>query len=348
MADRESHRRYVKSLGLLRDGIKTTEPDAGKRIDRVKAALAERDADELRRKRAVQQENAYASESLLASQEAQKHAPNYPEGKSIAEIYGIPSAGTNAYAFTEPEWNKNLREDLRSYLEGRHTQTCILTIDDAAKCALNIWKSKGKDQETFGSETLELMNDIHSNVSIGVGLVASAKVSKALGSLGVTVKQYFDAKGIERIIISSLWNDSKMHYAVVNGLNIKKNHPYPISNPTVRQLGVLAEDTVNGFKKGAVLSMIISAGINTNELVFNDDYHLVDWFGSIGSDFFKVMTVLAASTFVVSLTVGLSIGLPIVASALIWVGIDWSINKIWEHFQIEDAIVDGLRDATSG
>ncbi len=31
----------------------------------------------------------------------------------------------------------------------------------------------------------------------------------------------------------------KIHYAVVNGLNIKKHHP--TSNPTVKQLGVLAK-----------------------------------------------------------------------------------------------------------
>ena len=75
------------------------EPDVDRRIERVKAALAERDAEELHQKRAVQQENAYVSDSLLASQEAQKHTPQYAEGKSIAEIYGIPSGGSNAYAF---------------------------------------------------------------------------------------------------------------------------------------------------------------------------------------------------------------------------------------------------------
>lgn len=138
-----------------------------------------------------------------------------------------------------------------------------------------------------------------------------------------------------------------MHYAVVNGLNIKKNHPYPISNPTVKQLGVLAKDTVNGFKKGAVLSMIISAGINTNELVFNDDYHLVDWFGHVGSDFFKAMTVLSTSAYVVSLTVGLGIALPILAGVVLWVGVDWAINEIWGSFKIEDAIVEGLKNATN-
>ncbi|AEH31904.1 MULTISPECIES: hypothetical protein [Vibrio] len=252
-----------------------------------------------------------------------------------------------AYDLTEKEWNKDLKEDLKAYLEKRHTQVCIFTVDDAAKCAINIWQQKNIDGETIGTETLKLLEEIHSKFDIGVGLVAATKVTKALGGLGVTVKQYLDAKGKEKIIISSLWNDKKMHYAVVNGLNIKKNHPYPISNPTVKQLGVLAKDTVNGFKKGAVLSMIISAGINTNELVFNDDYHLVDWFGHVGSDFFKAMTVLSTSAYVVSLTVGLGIALPILAGVVLWVGVDWAINEIWESFKIEDAIVEGLKNATN-
>jgi len=258
------------------------------------------------------------------------------------------SAGQSAYDFTEQEWNKNLKEDLKKYLEERHVQTCILTVDDAARCALNLWKQKNEEGETVGTETLKLLEDIHSKVDIGVGLVAAAKVSKALGSLGVTVKQYVDTKGKERIIISSLWNDGKMHYAVVNGLNIKKNHPYLISNPTIKQLGTLAQDTVKGFRQGAVITLIVSAAINTNELVFNDDYHLVDWFGNVGSDLFKAMAVLVSSTYLLSLTVALGITMPILAGVLLWVGVDWVIGELWESFKVEDQIVNGLKSATNG
>ncbi|MDE1241205.1 MULTISPECIES: hypothetical protein [Vibrio] len=56
---------------------------------------------------------------------------------------------------------------------------------------------------------------------------------------------------------------------------------------------------MNSFKKGAVLNIIISAGINTNELVLNDDYHLVDLFGHVGNDISKAMTVLSTSDYVV-------------------------------------------------
>nr|AKN35661.1 hypothetical protein [Vibrio sp. ZF_53]AKN36063.1 hypothetical protein [Vibrio sp. ZF_53]AKN37815.1 hypothetical protein [Vibrio sp. ZF_45]AKN39830.1 hypothetical protein [Vibrio tasmaniensis] len=261
-----------------------------------------------------------------------------------AKVLADRKAAQQAYDLTEKEWNEDLKNDLKKYLEGRHTQVCILTIDDAAKCALNIWNQKKEDGETIGSEVLGILDEIHSKIDMGIGLIAAAKVSKALGGLGVTVKQYFDAKGIERVIVSSLWNDTKMHYATVNGLNIKKNHPYRITNPTIKQLGVLAEDTVNGFKKGAVLSLIISATINTNELVFNDDYHLVDWCGSMGSDLFKAMTSLTASAGIVSLFVLFGLSVPIVAGFLIFLLVDSAIGYFWDEFKIEDKLISELKE----
>ncbi|KOO12830.1 hypothetical protein AKJ18_21795 [Vibrio xuii] len=47
MATREKHLQYGKSLGLWQGGQKVIEPDVDRRIERVKAALAERDAEEL-------------------------------------------------------------------------------------------------------------------------------------------------------------------------------------------------------------------------------------------------------------------------------------------------------------
>ncbi|TOF18455.1 hypothetical protein CGJ27_25475, partial [Vibrio parahaemolyticus] len=238
------------------------------------------------------------------------------------------AAALQAYDLTEPEWNKDLQDDLKEYLEGRHTQ-------------------KNEEGETIGSETLKLLDDIHSKIDMGIGIITAAKISKALGGFGITVKQYIDAQGIERVIISSLWNDPKKYYAVVNGLNIKKNYPYRITNPTIKQLGVLAEDTLNGFKKGAVLSLIISATINTNELMFNDDYHLVDWCGSMGSDLFKLLATGAVVGGIICLTVALGVAIPMVVGAMVWVGVDVIISNIWDENKIEENIINGLKEATN-
>lgn len=253
------------------------------------------------------------------------------------------SAGQQAYDFAEKQWNNNLKNDLREYLEGRHKQVCILTVEDAARCALNLWHRKNDEGETLGKSVLDTLKEIHSKIDLGIGLIASYKVSKALGGLGVTVKQFVDSKGVERVIISSLWNDSKVYYAVVNGLNIKKNHPYRITNPTIKQLGVLAEDTVNGFKKGAVLSLIISATINTNELVFNDDYHLVDWCGAMGSDLFKAMTSLSVSILAVSVAAVLGLSVPIVIGFVIYAVIDVGIGFLWGRFEVEEEMISLMK-----
>ncbi|EGQ7796296.1 hypothetical protein I6Y99_005188, partial [Vibrio parahaemolyticus] len=125
----------------------------------------------------------------------------------------------------------------------------------------------------------------------------------------------------------------------------KKNHPYRITNPTIKQLGVLAEDTVNGFKKGAALSLVVSATINTNELVFNDDYHLVDWCGSMGSDLFKVMVSLAASTGLVSLFVLFGLSVPLLASFLVFVLVDAALDLFWDEFKIEEKLTNELKAA---
>ncbi|ENM6413344.1 hypothetical protein AB8I26_002935 [Vibrio parahaemolyticus] len=95
------------------------------------------------------------------------------------------------------------------------------------------------------------------------------------------------------------------------------------------------------------MSQIVSAVISTNELVFNNDYDLVDWCRSMGSDLFKSMTVLAVSTLAVSLTVAMGISMPIVAGVLVWVGIEMLIGSIWDEFEVEDAIVNGLKNATN-
>ena len=297
---------------------------------------------ETTRERAARQRRERQAELTFTQEDYDRWARN--RERVIAERN---AAALQAYELTEPEWNKDLQDNLKEYLEGRHKQVCILSVDDAAKCALNIWHQKNEDGETIGSETLKLLDDIHSKIDMGVGLIAAAKISKALGNFGITVKQYTDAKGIERVIISSLWNDPKNFYAVVNGLNIKKNYPYRITNPTIKQLGVLAEDTVNGFKKGAVLSLIVSATINTNELVFNDDYHLVDWCGSMGSDLFKLLVEGAVVSGIVYLTIAFGVAMPILVGAMIWVGVDIIVSNYWDKNKVEDHIINSLKEVTN-
>lgn len=270
-------------------------------------------------------------------------APGTMPGASFpAGGYNASRAARSAYELTEKEWNQDLQRDLKTYLESNHVQVCILSTQDAARCVLNLWAQKSAEGESFGGELLSVLDEIKFFIDNGFKLASTVKVSLALGGLGITTKQFKDAKGVERIIVSSLWNDSKLHYAIVNGLNIKKNHPYLISNPTIKQLGILAEDVSQGFKKGAISTIIVSASINTNELVFNDDYHLVDWFGEMGSDIFKALAVWGVSEIALALLSEAAI--PIVVGFLIYVIVDRFIDLLWNGFQVEDKIVGALEE----
>ncbi|WP_212823924.1 hypothetical protein, partial [Acinetobacter sp. LMB-5] len=108
-------------------------------------ALAERDAEELRQKRAVQQENAYVSDSLLASQEAQKHSPQYAEGKSIAEIYGIPVHTEGLASQLALSDSIGLQCSLEEEMAKNHQHVMIVDLEDAHKILHNVWLDAGKN-----------------------------------------------------------------------------------------------------------------------------------------------------------------------------------------------------------
>lgn len=66
------------------------------------------------------------------------HENNWKYVQANKERYAAQRAGQlarqaqAAYDLTEKEWNKDPKEDLKAYLEKRHTQVCIFTVDDAA------------------------------------------------------------------------------------------------------------------------------------------------------------------------------------------------------------------------
>lgn len=249
--------------------------------------------------------------------------------------------------FNEPQNQEDLQRDLKAYLEQKHTQVCILSGDDTAKCILNIWNQKAQDGERFGPRLLSLLDDIRQYVEIGTGMMATSKLALALGGLGITTQEFIDADGKGRIIISSLWNDKKKFYAVVNGLNVKKNHPYLITNPTIKQLGVLSKDTIKGFKSGAIITMVVSGVINTEKLVFDSDYHLVDWFGHVGSDLFKAMTVLTVTTLAVKLAVIFELSMPILVGYLLWITVDFIISDQWKDMKVDQKLINILEENIS-
>ena len=132
-----------------------------------------------------------------------------------------------------------------------------------------------------------------------------------------------------------------MHYATVNGINIKKNHPYLMDNPKIQQLGLARKTKIRGAIKAGALTLIISAALATEQLINNDEYHMVDWYGSVGTELLKigvtsVLTMLLVSS---SLPVVVGVGLAI----LIAMGVD----SLFEQFTVEEKITEELKVATT-
>lgn len=93
--------------------------------------------------------------------------------------------------------------------------------------------------------------------------------------------------------------------------------------------------------------MVVSSVINTEKILFDSDYHLVDWLGHVGSDLFKAMTVFVISGTIVTIAAFWGITVPIIAGYLLLVGVDVFISSEWKQFELEDKIVTELKGVIS-
>jgi hypothetical protein len=171
-------------------------------------------------------------------------------------------------------------------------------------------------------------------------------LEKQFGDYGVKA-EVFTSKGKEYIAITTKNNSDKiLRHTVVNGVRVKLNgHKYRTHNYKVMQLGITPQSRMSGYQGAAVVTFIISATINTNELVFNDDYHLVDWFGNVGTDMFKGIVAIGAGEAVL-LAIGASGFGAVVFGALVVVGISVLIDLAFEKWNVSEKIISELKNAT--
>ncbi|MUL11802.1 hypothetical protein GNP59_18235 [Aliivibrio fischeri] len=115
---------------------------------------------------------------------------------------------------------------------------------------------------------------------------------------------------------------------------------YPINSPKVQQVGLSPKARANGFKGAGVLTFVVSAAIATTDLVFKDDYHLVDWFGNVGSDMFKALLQFGAgeAALFIVLSFGGTIVFGLIAVAVVYGTIEW----LWGDYKVNDEVVKGL------
>lgn len=258
---------------------------------------------------------------------------------------------TNGYWVDgEPVWpaynhvtGEDLSDQLRAVLEANHKKAIILTLADAAATLKDM--AKEYSWEKHGTQTLEAANTANDLGGYGAAIYKSYDLARQFGDYGVKA-EVFTSKGKEYIAITTKNNSNKIiRYALVNGVRVKLNgHKYRVNNYKMMQLGISPESKIDGYKGGAAVTFIISVTINTNELIFNDDFHLVDWFGNVGTDMFKGMVAIGAGEAVL-LAMGMTGGAAIIVSAIVVVAVSIAVDMIFEEWKISDRVISGLNNA---
>ena len=260
-----------------------------------------------------------------------------------------------------PMTGEDLTDKLRAALEANHKKAIILTLADAAATLKDMagelaaelkdkaveLKGKAEDfsWEKDGTKTLNAANTANDIGGYGAAIYKAYDLAKQFGDYGVKA-EVFTSKGKEYIAITTKNNSDKvLRHVLINGVRVKLNgHKYRTNNYKVMQLGLTPQSRMSGYKGAAVATFVISATINTNELVFNDDYHLVDWFGNVGTDMFKGMVAIGAGEAAL-LALGLTGGAAIIGGVLAVVAASVIIELVFEEWKVSEKVVSGLNNA---
>lgn len=247
-----------------------------------------------------------------------------------------------------PMTGEDLTDKLRAALEANHKKAIILTLADAAATLKDMAEELAGNfsWEKDGTKTLKAANTANDWGGYGAAVYKAYDLAKQFGDHGVKA-EVFTSKGKEYIAITTKNNSDKiLRHTVVNGVRVKLNgHKYRTNNYKVMQLGLTPQSRMSGYKGAAVVTFIISATINTNELVFNDDYHLVDWFGNVGTDLFQGMVAMGAAEGALLVYASLFGAPALIFGAIIIVSVSYIISELFEEWKVSEKVVSGLKDA---
>lgn len=248
----------------------------------------------------------------------------------------------------EPIENPSFDDEctLQEELEKNHQAVLILTEEDAFYSLKNIlderYQKSGEIPSTLILKDIDKAKTWIEYVGTGVGAVV---LTQAFGDLGVRAK-YSTINGKVRISISTRANGQQMlRHVLVNGMRIKVNgtKTYAIDNPKVVQLGLAPKDRLNAGIKAGAMTMIISAAINTNDLIFNDDYDFYDWFGNVGADFIKTALAIYGAEFVVGAAIGFTGGIAVILIALASIALSMVLDRFFEVNNVSEELTNALR-----
>ncbi|WP_172562551.1 hypothetical protein [Vibrio furnissii] len=229
---------------------------------------------------------------------------------------------------------------LEDEMAKNHQQVLIADLEDAHKILHNAWIDAGRDVASIAS-SIAVAKSWYNNVE---PYFDARSIVKQFGDVGIKA-EIMQSKGKSFVAFSGAKNGKEFKHALVNGTRIKMaGKKYPLDSFKAAQIGFSPKSRAANFKGAGVATFFVSAGIATTELVFNNDYHLVDWFGHVGSDMFKALVQYGAGEAMLLATA--SFGTAILAGALFVVAAYVLVEIVWSEYEISNQIVRLLENAT--
>ncbi|CAM4031335.1 hypothetical protein RABR111495_24290 [Rahnella bruchi] len=168
-------------------------------------------------------------------------------------------------------------------------------------------------------------------------------------------KLVFNFKGLG--IKAILYKIKGVEYVKITGRagirRILKGTRYAINNPQVLELGIGKAGINSGIISGIHFSIWFSLAYRTIELIFKDEYNIVDFIGDITMDMAKVIAIVFVTKLMAlaggwlitaATTVVIPVALGIVAIVVIGVVITYSLDTIDRHMKLSEKLKEMIKD----
>ncbi|EGR3216954.1 hypothetical protein DLI07_14995 [Vibrio parahaemolyticus] len=234
-----------------------------------------------------------------------------------------------------------LQCSLEDEMAKNHQHVLITDLEDAHKVLHNVWLDSGKDVAALAAS----INTAKSWFNHTEPMFDAASIAKQFGDMNIKA-DLVESKGKTFVAFSGTNKNGKvLQHAFVNGTRINMNGKmYPLNSFKSMQAGFSPQSRASNFKGAGVLTFVVSASIATSDLVFKDDYHLVDWFGNVGSDMFKALVQFGAGEALLILAA--SANAPILVGAALVFAVYVGIEVLWGQLKISNELTEVLERAT--
>lgn len=233
-----------------------------------------------------------------------------------------------------------LQCSLEDEMAKNHQHVLITDLEDAHKILHNVWLDSGKDVAALAAS----INTAKSWFNHTEPMFDAASIAKQFVDMNIKA-DLVESRGKIFVAFNGTDQNGKvLKHAFVNGSRINMSgKKYPLNSFKAMQTGFNPKSRVANFKGAGVLTFVVSASIATSDLEFKDDYHLVDWFGNVGSDMFKFMLQSAIGE--AALFAAAVLGQPIIIGAIAVTATYLLIEWAWSEYKISQTIVERLESA---